>query len=135
MVRVNIHIDADSLSYPKSPQSPGRNVPRANSEIDNKNRADITCRPGRQKLSVQAGDDVLLVERLRRQLADQRRPVGERRAYARPMAGAPACTEQIVSGSAHEVRAAPVGVVTRVGDVLAGDPDRVAVHGGCANRP
>src|SRR6266487_1573537 len=51
---------------------------------------------------------ITLYCRLRRQLADQRRPVGERRAYARPMAGAPARTEQIVSGSAHEEGAAPV---------------------------
>ena len=45
MGRVNIHIDADSLSCPNSLQTFGRNVPPANSEIDNKNRADITVGP------------------------------------------------------------------------------------------
>ena len=73
----------------------------------------------------------LTLRTLWRQLADPRRPVGERRAYAGPMAGAPARTEQVVSGSAHEKRAAPVGVVAAVVNVLAGDPDRVAAHGGC----
>jgi len=58
-------------------------------------------------------------EPLRRQLADPRRPVRERRAYAGPMAGAPARPEQVVAGAAREERAAPVGVVTRVVDVLA----------------
>jgi hypothetical protein len=45
MVRVNIHMDTDSLSCPKSLQTFGRNAPPANSEIDNKNRADITVGP------------------------------------------------------------------------------------------
>src|SRR5438093_1284052 len=66
---------------------------------------------------------------LRSELADPRRPVGEGRSGARPMRCAAAGTEQIVTGTAHEERSAPDGVVARVGDVLAGDPDRVAVHG------
>jgi hypothetical protein len=45
MIRVNnIHIDAVSLSCPKSLRTFGRNVP-ATSEIDNKNRADSTVGP------------------------------------------------------------------------------------------
>src|SRR6266404_3107958 len=46
------------------------------------------------------------------------------------MAGSAARTEQVVAGSTREERATPVGVVAGLGDVLAGDPDRVAVHGG-----
>src|SRR2546422_699800 len=69
---------------------------------------------------------------LRRQLADPRRPVGERGARARAMRCTAARTEQVVTGTADEERPAPVGVVARVSDVLAGDPDRLAVHGRCA---
>src|SRR5205823_7916346 len=43
---------------------------------------------------------------------------------ARATAGA----EQVVSGSAREERPAPVGVVATLSDVLAGYPDRVAIH-------
>ncbi len=74
----------------------------------------------------------LTLRTLWRQVADPRRPVGERRAYAGPMAGAPARTEQVVSGSTRKERAAPIDVVTAIVDVLAGDPDGIAVHGGCA---
>lgn len=45
MGRVNIHIDTDSLSCPKSLQSLGRNVPLANSKIGNKDRADSNVGP------------------------------------------------------------------------------------------
>jgi hypothetical protein len=45
MVRVNIHIDADSLSCPKGSTKPWEKRPPANSKIDNKNRADITVGP------------------------------------------------------------------------------------------
>jgi hypothetical protein len=41
---------------------------RANSEIENKNRADGHCRPGCQKLGAHAGDDVLLVDQRRYEL-------------------------------------------------------------------
>src|SRR5947207_12356742 len=65
---------------------------------------------------------------LRSQLADPRRPVGERRSATGPVARAATRTEQVVAGPAHEERATPSGVVARVTDVLAGDPDGVAVH-------
>src|SRR5205085_9776770 len=68
---------------------------------------------------------------LRRDLADPRRPVGERTAPARAVARATARAEQVVAG-AEEERAAPVGVVAAVSDVLARDPDGVAVHRGRA---
>src|SRR5258707_8101048 len=45
------------------------------------------------------------------------------------MAGAAACTEQVVACSTEE-GASPVGVVAGLGDVLAGDPDRVAIDCG-----
>src|SRR5690348_2333643 len=64
---------------------------------------------------------------LGRQLADTCRPVRERGPYAWAVAGAAAGAEQVVAGAAREERAAPVGVVAGVGDVLAGDPDRVAI--------
>src|SRR5204863_9281590 len=69
---------------------------------------------------------------LRRQLADPRRPVGAGAARAGPVAGTTARAEDVVAGAAREERAAPVGVVAGAADVLAGDPDRVAVHGGSA---
>src|SRR5919201_2128385 len=69
---------------------------------------------------------------LRRQIADPRRPVGGRGTHARPVARATACPEQVVTAAAHEERAAPIGVVASVGDVLAGDPDRVAIDGRCS---
>src|SRR4051794_35228748 len=65
---------------------------------------------------------------LRLQLADPRRPVRQAGTRAGPAACATARAQQIVAGAAHEERAAPRRVIARVGDVLAGDPDRVAVH-------
>src|SRR5947208_740217 len=59
--------------------------------------------------------DVYLV--LRRELADPRRPVGQRGAHARTVACATACAEQVVAGAAREERAAPVGVVAAARDV------------------
>src|SRR5690242_35097 len=67
-----------------------------------------------------------LVE-LRRQLADPRRPVGKRRSRPDGTRSAGTRTKQVVARTTVE-RAQPGGVVTRVGDVLAGDPDGVAVH-------
>src|SRR5919198_3178696 len=69
---------------------------------------------------------------LRGELADERRPVAERR--PRPWAAARAGTraEQVVTAAAHEERAAPRRVVARVADVLTRQPDRVAVHCGGA---
>ena len=64
-----------------------------------------------------------------RQLADPRRPVAERSAQAGPMGWAGARTQQVVTGVASKERATPIGVAAGVGDVLAGDPDRVPVHG------
>src|SRR5262249_24574487 len=61
------------------------------------------------------------------QLADPGRPVRGRGPRARAVARASARAEQVVAGAAGEERAAPVGVVAGVGDVLAGDPDRVAI--------
>src|SRR6185437_15470779 len=61
------------------------------------------------------------------QLANPRRPVRERGPPARAVARATARAEQVVAGAACEERAAPVDVVAGVGDVLAGDPDRVAI--------
>src|SRR5947209_17804128 len=69
---------------------------------------------------------------LRGEHADPRRPVGECGARAGPMIGAAARTQDVVTAAAREERAAPVGVVAGVGDVLAGDPDRVPVPRGCA---
>src|SRR6266498_4960871 len=66
---------------------------------------------------------------LRSQLADPRRPVAERGPGAGPVARTGARAQQVVAGSAREERASPGRVVAGVGDVLAGDPDRVAVHG------
>jgi hypothetical protein len=45
MARVNIHIDTGSLSYRKVHKALGETSPVPNSEIDNKNRADITIGP------------------------------------------------------------------------------------------
>src|SRR5919197_1318562 len=67
---------------------------------------------------------------LRSQLADPRRPVGGRRARAGPVARTSARAQDVVTSAAGEERATPVGVVARVGDVLTGDPHRIAVHGG-----
>src|SRR5690242_6744235 len=67
------------------------------------------------------------LRRLGRQFADPRRPVRERGPHARAVARATAGAEQVVAGAAREERAAPVGVVAGVGDVLAGDPDRIAI--------
>jgi hypothetical protein len=68
-------------------------------------------------------------EPLRRQLADPRVPVSERRSCAGAMAGSAARTEQVVASAAEEERTAPVGVVAGVSlGEFAGDPDRVAVH-------
>src|SRR2546426_7892004 len=64
---------------------------------------------------------------LRRQLADPCRPVGQRRPDAGPVACATARAQQVVTDAAKE-RATPGRVIARVSDVLAGDPDRVAVH-------
>src|SRR5262245_66243839 len=73
------------------------------------------------------------LRRLRGQLPDPRRPVGEGSAGARPVACASARPQQVVAGAAHEERAAPRRVVAVCGgDVLAGDPDRVTVDGGRA---
>src|SRR5258708_4834492 len=68
---------------------------------------------------------------LGRQLADPRRPVAERGPRARPMTGAGARAEQIVARAARDERSGPGGVVTGVGDVVAGEPDRVPGHGRC----
>src|SRR5712691_13292260 len=68
---------------------------------------------------------------LGRQLANPGRPVRDRGPRAWAVARATARAEQVVAGAAGEERAAPVGVVAGAGDVLAGDPDRVAVHGRC----
>src|SRR5215472_15283834 len=67
------------------------------------------------------------LRRLGRQLADPRRPVRERGPRAGAVARAGARAEQVVAGATREERAAPVGVVAGVGDVLAGDPDRIAI--------
>src|SRR2546423_6526943 len=65
---------------------------------------------------------------LRSQLADPRRPVRERASPTGAMSGAATRPEQVVTGAAEEERAAPVGVVARVSDVLARDPDGIAVY-------
>src|SRR5262245_14115944 len=64
---------------------------------------------------------------LGRQFANPRRPVRERGPRARAVARATARAEQVVAGAAGEERAAPIGEVAGAGDVLAGDPDRVAI--------
>src|SRR5207302_1020411 len=71
----------------------------------------------------------VLVDRfeLGSQLADPRRPVGKRGARARAVARATARAEQVVASAAREERAAPVDVVASVSDVLARDPDGLAV--------
>src|SRR5438552_15452943 len=73
---------------------------------------------------------------LRGELADPRRPVGERGAgpWGSRRVGGSTCagSQQVVTGAAREERAAPGRVVAGVGDVLAGDPDRVPVRGCCA---
>src|SRR6266446_10589150 len=70
MVRVNIHIDTGSLSYPKSPQSLGRNVPCQFRDRQQKPGRHY-CRPGRQKLGARAGDYVLLVDCCRDELESE----------------------------------------------------------------
>src|SRR6266511_1325756 len=89
------------------------------SMVDARKRADLAAGP-----LVLASSLVL-----RGQLADPRRPVAE----CGPRPGTVTCpgtgAQQVVAGSAREERAAPGRVVAGVGDVLAGDPDRVAVHG------
>src|SRR6266498_1081574 len=72
---------------------------------------------------------------LRSQLADPRRPVAERGPGAGPVARTGARAQQVVAGSAREERASPGRVVAGVGDVLARDPDRVAVHRSCTVVP
>src|SRR5438270_9448346 len=69
---------------------------------------------------------------LRSELADAGRPVREGSTDARSVRRSAARTEQIVAGSTREEGSAPVGVVARVRDVLARDPDRVAVDRGRA---
>src|SRR5689334_13398482 len=69
---------------------------------------------------------------LRRQLANPGRPVGERGARARPMRCSTASAQQVVAASSDEEWPAPGGVIAGLGDVLTGDPDRVAVHSGRA---
>src|SRR5215475_9039376 len=64
---------------------------------------------------------------LRYELADSRRPVAERRPPARPVRRTTACAQQIVTGAADEEWTAPLGVIARLRDVFARDPDRLAV--------
>src|SRR5690349_21243624 len=66
---------------------------------------------------------------LRPQLADARRPVGDRGTDAVTVGRPATRTEQVVTGAADEERPAPVGVAAGAADVLAGDPDRVTVDG------
>src|SRR5689334_3614610 len=40
-------------------------------------------------------------------------------------------TEQVVAGSADEERTAPISIVATTGNILAGDPDRVAIDSRC----
>jgi len=40
-----MYVHVDSVSYPKSPQTFGRNVLQPIARFDNKNRADITVGP------------------------------------------------------------------------------------------
>src|SRR6266487_2344803 len=114
---VSISMLTGTVRVAESPQTFRRNVLQSIARFDNKNRADITVGPVVK--SHRFKSVTTSCEPLRRQLADPRRPVRERRAFARPMACATARPEQIVSGSAHEERAAPVGVGARVVDVLA----------------
>src|SRR5215469_17486294 len=72
------------------------------------------------------------LRRLGGQLANPRGPVRERGPHTGTVARASARAEQVVAGAAREERAAPVGVVAGAGDVLAGDPDRVAIDRSCA---
>src|SRR6266511_3372628 len=65
---------------------------------------------------------------LRSQLADARRPVRRCASRAGAVARSATRAQNVVAGPSGEERPAPVGVVAGVGDVLAGDPDRVTVH-------
>src|SRR4051812_21107420 len=69
---------------------------------------------------------------LGRELADERRPVSNRCPGAGAASRAGTRAEQVVAGAAREERAAPGRVVARVPDVLAGNPDGVAVRRGSA---
>src|SRR5215467_7983053 len=64
---------------------------------------------------------------LRGQPADAGRPVGERGTHTGPVTRATTRPQQVVACAACKERAAPIVVVTGAGNVLAGDPDRVAV--------
>src|SRR5262245_3487052 len=76
----------------------------------------------------QRSNAALFGGQLWRQLANPGRPVAERGARSRSMVRATTRAQQVITNPAHEEWAAPVGVVTGLGDVFAGDPDRVAIH-------
>src|SRR4051794_13728749 len=66
---------------------------------------------------------------LRDERADEGRPVAEGGALARAVVRPTAGAEQVIAGAAGEERPAPGRVVAGLGNVFAGDPDRVAVDG------
>src|SRR5919202_2050214 len=70
--------------------------------------------------------------RLRRELADARRPVAKGRTRAGGAGARGAGAQLVVARGGPEEATTPRGVIARVGDVLTGDPDRVAVHRGGA---
>src|SRR5205809_5775142 len=63
------------------------------------------------------------------ELAYPGRPVSERRAQPGGAGRRGTGAKLVVTAGRPEEAPSPCGVVARVGDVLAGDPDRVAVNG------